>query len=179
MTMADRRKRSNSAAPSRPSEIPGRTGAGARSGIRVYGPALDHPWVDDSRAPLYYLTYPKASSDRELADGFAGLVSFYKTVRQPIAWVVDCTNVVTAPATQRRLAAKHLEEITPYSKRWDRAVAMVITTSWTRGLMTAIFWLSPPVFPYSVFADRVAATKWAGEALRRAYAFSDLPPPLR
>ncbi len=131
-------------------------------------PKLEHPWVDDSEAPLYVMTYPPQNTDQDLIDRHAEIGEWYKTVDKPIAWVVDCTNIAKAPATQRKIVSNHEKMTKPYAERFNAGVGIVITSDWVRGLLTAIFWISPPPYAYKVFATKEQAKIWAKEKLTRA-----------
>ena len=135
--------------------------------MAVVFPRFEHPWIDDSEAPLYILTYPADNEDEELIKRHDEIADWYETVDRPIAWVVDCTGIQKATATQRKIVSEHTDKILPYSKRFNMGTGIVITSSWVRGLLTAIFWLSPPPFPYKIFDTVEHAKAWSRARLNQ------------
>lgn len=128
-------------------------------------PFAGHPWVDDSRRPLYRLTYPRQPSDDEVLARNAEIHEWYKALDHRIAWVVDCSHVIYASATVRRLQSEHLRRIEYFAARWDVGNAFVVPSSLLRGYMTAIFWFSPPPYQYQSFASLAPALLWAERRL--------------
>ncbi len=128
-------------------------------------PEIAHPWVDESEAPLYVLGYPPKATDEEVAVRHQEIATWYKKVNHPIAWVVDCANVIKAPATQRKIIAEHEKSIRPYSERFNVGVALVVGNSMVTGLLTAIYWLAPPPYAYKIFSEFELAKAWARERL--------------
>ncbi len=42
---------------------------------------------------------------------------------------------------------------------------MIVPNAWLRGLVTAVFWISPPKFPNKFFSEPVAGERWAKKQL--------------
>ncbi len=125
----------------------------------------DHPWIDDSRRPIYRLTYPPRPEEDEVVARNAEIHAWYRQLSHRIAWVVDCSHVIQASATVRRVQSEHLERIAPFAARWDVGNAFVVPSSLVRGYMTAIFWFSPPPYPYRTFATLEPAFAWTASQL--------------
>lgn len=125
----------------------------------------DHPWIDSSRAPLFQWNLPAAAEDDELEACLKAREDWALVAKYPCAWVVDLRHLLGVPATQRRLFAEHLKHFEPHDIAYNRGSALVIPNSMVRGIVTAVFWLSPPKFPNKAFDTREAALSWAAERL--------------
>jgi hypothetical protein len=69
--------------------------------------------------------------------------------------VTDITRIQEiAPATQRKYAAEFLKRNTALAREASLGTASVTPSSILRGIMTAIFWISPPPTPAVFFATR-------------------------
>jgi hypothetical protein len=75
--------------------------------------------------------------------------------------VVELSNLTKANAKQRRVFAEHLKRFEGHDVLWNAGSALVVPSAWLRGLVTAVFWLSPPKFPNQAFAKRSDALEWA------------------
>jgi len=127
---------------------------------------INHPWVDESEAPIYRTTFPATTTDAELSAFCARLHEWGRKVRYPIAWVVDISRVREVPATQRKIFARHLEDFESFERRWNRGSALVVPNALVRGVVTAIFWLKKPVYPCELFAEPREARAWARARLQ-------------
>jgi hypothetical protein len=82
--------------------------------------------------------------------------------------VTDITRVQElAPATQRKYAAEFVKRNAPLSQLASLGTASVTPSSILRGIMTAIFWISPPPTPAVFFASRGEAYLHAIDVLER------------
>jgi hypothetical protein len=129
-------------------------------------PVVLHPWIDASRAPLYIVTYPETPSDQEVLEGHRAIEEIYRSTDRHVAWVVDARKVRKATPVQRRMVAEHEERTKQLAKKYNAGLALVITSRLVRGMVTAVFWMSPPVYPYEIFDDMELAQQWA---LQRLY----------
>jgi hypothetical protein len=75
------------------------------------------------------------------------------------------SNITKAPATQRQALAEHLKRFGELSERWYGGAALIVPSAWLRGLVTAVTWVSPPRFPYQLFAESLEAESWAKKQL--------------
>ena len=101
---------------------------------------IDHPWVSHKHVPIYEWTFPPETSDEDL-EAF---------VRAREDW-----------ATQRRMFGEHLKRFERHDVQWNGGSALVVPRAWLRGLVTAVFWISPPKVPHQAFAKRTDALQWA------------------
>ena len=123
--------------------------------------AVDHPWISNELVPIYRWTFPTHASDEELFACLAARDEWVRQTRHHFAWIIDLSNVTRAPATQRRAVSEHLKRHEEFSARWNVGSALIVPNAWLRGLVTAVFWISPPKYPHQTFADPEEALHWA------------------
>jgi hypothetical protein len=129
-------------------------------------PAVAHPWVDSSRAPVYVITFPVSATD-EMVQSFAtAREAWAQHCKSPVAWVVDLSAIREAPASQRRLFAEHLARFEPHDIAYNCGSALVVPNALVRGIVTAIFWIKAPKFPHQLFQKREDAVVWATRNVR-------------
>lgn len=126
---------------------------------------IDHPWVDATEWPLLTVTYPPSFSAANVATLFRAVEAFYDANDAPFAWVVDVGNVGLADAKVRQVTAEHEEKTKDHKARFSRGTAFVIRSPLVRGIITAVFWIAPPSYPYEVFSTVERARDWAQEKL--------------
>jgi hypothetical protein len=122
---------------------------------------IDHPWVSHRHVPIYEFTFPPEASDEELAAFVRAREEWANRAHYPVAWVVQLSNLTKANAKQRRTFAEHLKRFERHDVQWNGGSALIVPSGWLRGLVTAVFWLSPPKFPHQAFAKRSDALEWA------------------
>jgi hypothetical protein len=121
---------------------------------------IDHPWISNDIMPIYRWTFPKEGTDEELGACFRAREDWASSAQYPVAWVIDLSNIIKAPATQRKAFAEHLKRF-EHNARWNAGSALIVPNAWLRGLVTAVFWLSPPKFPNKLFSRASEAESWA------------------
>ena len=122
---------------------------------------IQHPWVSHRHVPIYEWSFPEEASDEELSSFIRAREDWAKLAKYPVAWVVELSNLRKANAGQRKLFAEHLKRFEEHDVRWNAGSALVVPSAWLRGLVTAVFWISPPKFPHQAFARRSNALQWA------------------
>ena len=136
---------------------------------------IDHPWVSNDLMPVYRWTFPKEATDAELSACFQAREDWGSRAEYPVAWVIDLSNIIKAPATQRKAFGAHLKRFEQHNARWNAGSALIVPSAWLRGLVTAVFLISPPKFPNRFFAGPAEAERWATAQLEAKLA--DLPTP--
>lgn len=126
---------------------------------------IDHPWISNDLMPIYRCTFPSEATTEELRAYFRARDDWAVRVRYQFAWVFDLSNVTKAPATHRKALAEHLKRHEEFSARWNAGAALVVPSPWLRGLVTAVFWVSPPKYPYKTFSEPLEAERWAKKQL--------------
>ncbi len=122
---------------------------------------IAHPWVSHRHMPIYEWTFPGEASDEELSAFIRAREDWAKQAQYPVAWVVELSNLTKANARQRKLFAEHLKRFEEHDVQWNAGSALIVPRAWLRGLVTAVFWISPPRFPHQAFAKRSDALEWA------------------
>ena len=122
---------------------------------------IDHPWVSHEHVPIYEWTFPAEASNDELDAFVRAREEWAERAHYPVAWVVQLSNLTKANALQRRIFADHLKRFEAHDVQWNGGSALIVPSGWLRGLVTAVFWLSPPKFPHQAFARRTDALEWA------------------
>lgn len=121
---------------------------------------MHHPWVDETDAPIYVLRFPSEASDDELEIYYRALEAFYRGLDHPIGWVVELGNVLKQTASQRRIVSEQVTKLAVYERKWVCGMGIVANSAVTRGIITAVFWVSKPGCPYQVFKDSHPARLW-------------------
>ena len=122
---------------------------------------IDHPWVSHRHVPIYEWTFPSEATYEELAAFVRAREEWATRAHYPVAWVVELSNLTKANAKQRKIFAEHLKRFEGHDVRWANRARSPQPTRRMRGLVTAVFWISPPKFPHQTFAKRTDALEWA------------------
>lgn len=138
---------------------------------------IDHPWISNDLMPIYRWTFPPEATDEELGACFRAREDWARRVRYHVAWVTDLSNITKAPATQRRALAEHHRRFEAFSERWNAGSALIASSAWLRGLVTAVFWISPPKYPHETFAELLPGERWARQQLAAKLAERERPNP--
>ena len=126
---------------------------------------IDHPWISKDLMPIYRWTFPSEATDEALRACLVAREDWANRAHYYTAWVIDMSNITTAPATQRKALAEHLKRFDEFGVRWNAGSALIVPNPWLRGLVTAVTWFSPPRFPYQLFSESLAAESWAEKQL--------------
>jgi len=123
--------------------------------------AIEHPWFCSDDMPLYRWVFPTGASDEELVACLEAREVWGLRAQYHVSWVIDLSSITQAPATQRRIFGEHLKRFEPHNVRWNAGSGLVVPNAWLRGLVTAVFWISPPKFPNKLFSEAGDAEVWA------------------
>lgn len=130
-----------------------------------------HSWIDSAHAPVYHLTYPgydpadprqlaKYTSDQESL--YAALATWTNTRRRAYGFTVDLSQV-SSTAMSRQRAIQYMEKVRQRGSPFLACRAYITPNEEVRGVMTAVFWGSPPDYPYQLFKGVAEARAWALE----------------
>ncbi len=127
-----------------------------------------HPWIDYSEAPLYRQIFPAEGTWDDVVAFRTAVNDVVCSATDPFAWVIDLGRGLgaTADARARRYFADEDERLAPLNRALCAGVAFYVPKATTRGLITAVYWMAPPVFPYSFFSKLEEARAWAKGQLR-------------
>jgi hypothetical protein len=137
---------------------------------------LVHPWIDQSRAPLYELTFPKKASLEEVAALCSARERWAQRANYRVAWVVNLAGIMEATARQRTLFSEHLKRFEPHDVAYNQGSALLVPNAFVRGIVTAIFWMKPPRFPNECFSTIEEARTWAERQLNARNTSLPAPP---
>lgn len=124
-----------------------------------------HPWVDASRHPLYVCNYPNSGTEDQVRSYLQAFEEHFLALHTPYALVANTTGAGYLSSTQRRLFAESELRTKEHDAKYLAAIGMVVGSSMLRGVITAIHWISPPVYPHKTFADVNQAIIWTQQML--------------
>lgn len=116
---------------------------------------------------LYLQAIPARVSDADLAAFLAELQQASPTLDRPHAWIADFAAIESTTATQRRMFAEHQVTVESVDRAHNAGAAIVIPNAMVRGVVTAVYWIKPPVYPYQFVRTHEEALAWVADALAR------------
>lgn len=133
-------------------------------------PPLAHPWLSEPAPSLFYQTIPETFSDADLEAFIVCLEALVGAQRSPFAWVVMADAMLATSAKQRKMFSEAETRMQPQDRRFCAGTAIVLSSPVIRGVVTAIYWLTPPVYPYTLCKSAEEARTWSERRLaeRRA-----------
>jgi len=136
-----------------------------------------HPWLDVSTYPILVARYPANSNSPEAAveveNFYDAFCDWASRSEAPYTVIADTTLIKTMPSALVRAAVARGEARTAaFEARRNKGTAIVVANHITRGVATAVYWLSPPAYPTRMVATFDAALAWVlsrleDEGLRR------------
>lgn len=123
--------------------------------------SCSHPWISELAPSLFLQVIPPTFNDSELAAFVAALEVLVGSQRAPFAWVVMADAILSTSARQRKMMADADARMQPQDKKFCAGTAIVLTSSVARGVVTAVYWLTPPVYPYVICPTEAAGRAWA------------------
>lgn len=124
---------------------------------------IDHPWMDSSESPLYYFAFPPAAELAEVEAFAKAREDWSRGVQGQVAFVCDLSKVDYSAVTplHRKTFTDHMKRFKAFEVEHTAAVGFVARGKMLRGLVTAVFWLVPAVFPHKTFEKAEDARAWA------------------
>jgi hypothetical protein len=127
--------------------------------------AILHPWLDVSTYPILVVRYPANSNTPEAAaqvqDFYDAFCAWASRSEAPYTVIADTTKIKTIPSALVRAAvAKGEAGTAAFEAKRNKGTAVVVANDITRGVATAVYWLSPPTYPARVFASFDVALAW-------------------
>lgn len=135
-----------------------------RSFMPAY-PVPQHKWLSAIEAPLYGQSLPPEASDADLAEMLAEIERITTSISGPLGWVTDLSNILRATPKQRKMYAESDQRLAQWDARWCAGTAIICAGAFTRGIVTAVHWVSPPVYPFNIFSSRREGERWARSQL--------------
>lgn len=121
-------------------------------------------WFDASLWPLLVVTLPQSQTDEDV-ERYLHALAMYRARKEPYAIVVNIDHSMGFTARQRRMQGEYIRNGIEESRLYLKGIAFVVTSSWRRGMLTAIFWIHPPPYGYEVFPTQEQAIDWAKSKL--------------
>lgn len=140
--------------------------------------APEYPWLDQIEATLFLQRFPKSATDQELSEMVRAIEQLIILISSSYAWVLDLDDVIKASVSQRRLFAERERRTKERDTKLNAGSAFYAQSSFTGGIVTAVFWLSQPVHPTKVFTDIQDTERWARYQLKEQGVSIDLEPKL-
>jgi len=107
------------------------------------------------------LAAPPSEVTDESLEAFLSELQTNLDGNRPYALVVDMTHSGQPSAKQRRKIGDHMTRNRERVRRIVRGIAIVTPSTLKRGIITAVFWLSPPPTQHRMFDNPHAAKRWA------------------
>ena len=114
------------------------------------------PPIDISYWPVVVVDWPPVMTAEDVDAHFVEIRALASRT-EALGIVVDMTLSGTPAAPLRRHAARQLEQSYAVAGRRIVGVAHVITSPLVRGMLSAVYWLSPPPFRTVVVGSRTEA----------------------
>lgn len=129
------------------------------------GDAPAHPWCRAEGDLIFFRAPNGSATDAEVEAAYGAIHAWWAKRTRPACFVTDLSNTLAIPASQRKIAAEWEAKFRPYAARYG-AAALVAPSAALRGIVTAVFWVSPPGYPYTIVSTQGAAVLWAQKHLR-------------
>jgi hypothetical protein len=111
---------------------------------------------------------PSPLSDRAL-DKILSELTQELAQRRRYCLVFDLRSAPLPSAVQRRKLSEHMGTHDSAIRAQVRGLAVVAPTAVQRGLVTAVFWVSPPPVEYHLCSELDDALRWAEARLAQAH----------
>ena len=135
-----------------------------------------HAWYAASKPPIVVMTFPDQVHDDQLRAALADVQRWLEKVDKPFGFIVDMRRPLAISSVQRQLIAEVEKASSAQDRRFNAAQAVVVTNAITRGIITAISWMSPPVYPLKIVPSLEHAWHWVLPQFEAALAqFPDGP----
>jgi hypothetical protein len=126
---------------------------------------FNHPWVDNSRAPILVCDGPDPVDEEALIALMQKWNAWVVETKEPYGWIVTVHKV---SARARKALTDSTRFRAPYEKKYCVCMAFVCSSALLRSIHTAILWISTPPVPTAVFATSAEALAWVQQNMRTA-----------
>ena len=103
---------------------------------------------------------PSVLSDADL-DGLVDELNEHLALGKAYVLLFDLSRAAVPSPLQRTKLTRHIRDNDARIRRSVRGLGIVLGSTVARGMVTAVFWVSPPPVPYRTFSGRGAAAAWA------------------
>ena len=139
----------------------------SESRVMTQGP--DHAWYENVKAPIIIMHFPDRFGDEEL-DGALKAVQHWllKEVDAPFSFIADMRRPLSITSKQRKMMADYEQSYVDIDRRFNAGQAVIVSNPITRGFITAIYWMSPPIYPTRIVGSMSEALHWLEPHFERA-----------
>ncbi|MEK7704101.1 MAG: hypothetical protein AAB426_04015 [Myxococcota bacterium] len=123
------------------------------------------PNLDESSWPLVRVSWTGEVSADDIDAHFAAMKTLAQR-GQRFGLVMSVVDLEYPTAALRKRVAEHLKVMGAQAKDVVVCNAHVVSSAAMRGILTAIYWVSPPPFLTKVFTDPAEAERWVQAQLR-------------
>lgn len=121
-----------------------------------------HPWFRRDELPLIQADLPAQFTTAELRDALTALRNWLiDDVDEPYGLIINIARSEPIDASARKMVAEFEQSYAHVEQRFSTGQAYVIRSALVVGVMTAVFWLKPPTYPYRFFLDLEEGRRWA------------------
>ena len=139
------------------------SGRDAAVGPRV---TLRAPEVRRLAPHLYLQSYPERVLPATLERFLAGVERAVPDFERPYAWITDLERPEKISKTHQKIIAAFEARVADLDRRYCAASALVVQRGVIRAVMSAVFWVHPPVYPFRLVASREEALEACVGGLR-------------
>lgn len=119
---------------------------------------------------IFLMDFGDSPNDTQLDEHRDAFTRWCDANVRPVGGIVFLRRLLTGTAKQRRKMAELEKRLEDHDAKYVKAIGIVAPNAMTRGLVTAVFWLKPPVYPYQMFATFEEAIAWVEAEMRSALA---------
>lgn len=123
--------------------------------------------IDETRWPLVVISWPAEELEDDAIEEFIAASEARLARRELHLSLHDGIRAIGLTSKQRKRLAEHTRAMEPMLRDYMVAAAIVSPSAIVHGVVTAINWLAPPVFPQKVFSEAAEAEAWLGRQLER------------
>ncbi len=134
---------------------------------RLLDDAPRHWWCREREPGIVHVRVPVAPRKGDLEALCDATLQWLHTVRHPFTYLIDAGAMKNFPDRHRRVLTELDREAQPFDARWNKGQAVIVTSPYVRGIMTAFTWFSPPVYPMKAFKNTAAGLRWLRGQLGR------------
>lgn len=124
------------------------------------------PFVTMRSDRTYLMDFGETPSDAQLDEHVDAFTAWCDANREPVAGVVYLRKLLVGTAKQRKRMAELEKRLEEHDRQYMHACGIVAPNAMTRGLVTAVFWLKPPIYPYKLFSTFDGALSWVVDTMQ-------------
>lgn len=106
------------------------------------------------------MRFPHETTEDKIVECYEEILRWYSELDRKTTWMTNISHITSTTAAQRRLVASYEKKIAPYSKEKLLGMAFYGGSALQRGMVTAVFWIHPPVYKHCLVENREQALTW-------------------